>query len=345
MLNLRSSVKNIDRTIPNVSFNECNDLKLLITDWLGNENTASENLGLLMYKLGIVVDRDDIVQIYNFNNRDCSFRCVVNDMNVYDIRIKNLNVLGFNTEIEISNFNVKKVYECIPMNEIDLGMRVIQKEHSVYQNGVCYTRGLSRDKALFTVRKKNYVLEFGVSKPNDVVVPLFGDDGRYAKYEVDNELELVKYLNELNFNESIVDIYKKICEISLSDVSKYPRIFVKMYIDNFKSQKITGLIHLMNGQLEKFGMAIDSADRIVFIDRDGNWIYEVYNDESYVKMYSDVNGCKTNCNLSVSNISMINTLISSNMENARKDVSNVKVRVRNLFDESKLKGWENIDSD
>jgi len=344
----RSSIKNNDRTIPVVIFNDCDDLKFLIRDWLGNEKTVSENMGLLMFKLGILSDSNDIVQIYNFNKSDCSFKCSVNNKDIYNIRFKCLNMIGFNTLIEVSYLSTKNNYECIPIDGIELGMRVIQKEHSVYQNGVCYTRSLSRNETVFTIRRKHYVLEFGVSKPNDVIVPLFGDDGYYAKYELDNESELVKYLTELNFTESIVDIYKEICRISLGDVIKYPRVFIKVYIDNFKSQRITNLIHLENGQLEKFGMSIDGTDRIVFVDKDDNWVYEMYSDDSYVKISSDVDGNKTDCNLSFSSgkyVSTIQKLMSDNMKNAREDIESVKVRVRSLFDESKLKYWVNRDSD
>lgn len=341
----RSKIEHNNRTILVVLFDNCNELKILLKDWLGNNKTTSENVGLLMFKLGIVTDSNDIVRLYNFNSRNCSFCCVVNDKDIYEIRIKKLKRLDMNTEIEILSFNVKKVYECIPVRDIELGMRVIQKEHSVYQNKVYYTRYLSRNEALFAIRKKSYVLELGVAKPNDVMVPLFGSDGCYFKYEVDNELKLVKYLRELDFTESIVDIYKKICEISLGDVSRYPRMFIKLYIDNFKSQRIIGIINLVNGQLERFGMSINGTDRIVFIDKDNNWTYEVYNDLEYVKMYYDANEGKTNCNLSVNNIRMVNTLVGNNMENAWKDITDVKVRVRKLFDKTKLKDWEDIDSD
>lgn len=340
-----SKVRNNDRTVPNIVFDKCNDLILLMEDWFGNNKTVSENMGLLMFKLGILSSSDDIVRVYNFDDRECSFSCAVNYKNIYNIKIKNLNRVDINTEIEVLSFNVKKKYECIPVSEIELGMRVIQREHSIYQDGVCYTRGLFMDKAVFIVRKKNYVLEFGISKPNDVFVPLFGSDGRYSKYELDNECDLIKYLKELSFTESVVDIYKKICEISLSDISDYPRMFIKLYIDNFKSQKVIGLIHLVNGQLEEFGMAMDDTDRIVFIDKDDNWSYEVYSDDSYVKMNYDVNEGRTNCNLSVNSVSAINTLIIGNMENARKDVSDVKVKVRKIFDETRLKCWRNMDSE
>ena len=104
-------------------------------------------------------------------------------------------------------------------------------------------------------------------------------------------------------------------------------------------------MHLENGQLERFGMSIKDSDKVVFLDKDDNWSYEFYGNNSSIKISSDISENKTSCNVSIdnsNNVDSIQKLISDNMNDAREDVEKVKVRIRNLFDEEKLKYWENI---
>lgn len=329
-----SSYGKSSRSIPTVIFNNCNELELLIRDWLGNDRIPNESMGLLMFKLGILNDENDVSELFSFNKEDCSFNCIINGCDVYNMKFKNLNVVGFNPEIEFSIGNVRYTYLCIPIENIELGMRVIKKSYSVYENRVCYTRYMSLENALFTIDNGKYILEFGVSKPNEVGLSLFDGCGNYSKYELDNEDEVVKYLIGLKKQISLVDVYKDICRISLGDICNYPRVLLKVSKrDMFGNRRITDLIHLENGRLERFGMTGLDTDRMVLIDKDGNWFYEMNRDDTFVKISSGGTD-KINYNICVSNNDSLNDvklLVESNIDNANEDVNSIKKMVKKIF--------------
>lgn len=334
----KSYSKNSGKSLPTVIFNNCNELELLLGNWLGNSNKPWEFMGILMYKLGILHDEDVVVEIFNYSKEDNSFYCMLNDGRIYTMRFKNLNIKGFNPEIELGICNEKYIYECIPMKNIELDMRIFKKAYSIYQNGICFTRYLSMENVVFNIDNGKYILEFGVSKPSDITLPLFDGMGNYSKYELENEDMLVKYLTSLKFPISIVDVYKDICKISLGDVSEYPRVLLKVSKKSFTTgNRVIDLIHLEKGNLENFGMTINGTNRVVLIDKDGNWSYEMNNDDSLVKISLVENTNKINYNICISNnISLddVKSLVESNMIDASKDVNDTKVLVRKIFDKN-----------
>jgi len=334
--NKKNYSKNIFKSIPTIIFNDCNELELLLGDWLGNNKSSYENMGLLMYKLGIVQDENVIIQICKYRKEDNSFYCIVDSGQIYQIRFKNLNVKEFNPEIEVSVCNEKFTYECIPMNMNELGMRVIQKSYSIYQNGITYIRYLSMDNALYVVDNGRYVLEFGVSKPKEMTLPLFDGQGNYSKYKLNNEEDLVSYLISLDYPLSVIDVYNDIKRISLGDVNEYPRLLLKISKKNLKlGNKVTDLIHINNGVLDNFGISVNG--RVIMLDKDGNWSYESDDNSSSIKISLDENTNKINYNICVNNyenLDNVKLLVESNMNDANMIVSDTKRLVRKVFDKN-----------
>ena len=343
----RNHVKHNDRSIPVVMFDNCNKLEIIIEEWLGKDKTISENMGLLLMKLGIMSDRDDTARIYNFNVLDNSFSCLVNNSDIYNIQLNNLFNVAINPTMILTCGNNRKIYECISIKDIELGIRIIQREDSFYNRGTCIRRYLSTENVMFTVVKKGYVLEFCVFKPNDQVIPLFDRNGKYAKYELDNEDELIEYLVSMKEPLNIVSIYKDLCRISLWEVSQYPKVFIKLSKGILESERTIGLIDFNNGQLNRFGINIDNTEKVIFLDNNGNWVCECYQDNSLVRVYSNLDKNMTELNIKINggaSINMINNLLSNNIVNAYSDIGLVRKRVRTLFDSGKLINWMDMDS-
>lgn len=327
---------NNDRSIPMVEFNNCLELEMILSDWLSNNRTLQENTGLLLYKLGLVSDGLDKVLIFNYNKGDNSFICMINSEEYYYIKLKNLNLDGFNPEIEVRKGNQRYVYECISIPNIELGMRIYMKEYCIYENKICFTRSLSMDSVVFNIDYGKYILEFGVSKPNDLNVSLFDGLGNYSYYSLENEEELMRYFKSLKFPVSIIDIYKRICEISLGDVNKYPRILLKIYKrDKYLNKRVVDLVHLSYGNLLEFGMTIKNRNRTLFLNSDDSWSYEMISDECSVKISGGDDTGRVNYDISVSNIESldgIKDILESNRNNVNQDVRSIKILTKKVFD-------------
>ena len=332
----KSYYKKSGRSIPTVILNDCNDLELMINSWFGQGISPWKVIGLLMYKLQILSDKDSVVEIYNYNKESNTFSCIVDKVKIYEIKFNNINLKGINPEIEVRLLNKKEVFECIDTLGVELGMIVQKKSYSIYRDGICYTRYLSRDNAKYMFDNGEYLLELDVFKPYDEIIPLFDELGCYAKYKLDNEEDLVNYMEGLRYPASIIDIYKDICNISLlDDIGKYPMIILKLKRKSFTNEdKVISLIHLENGNLIEFGMQIVGTDKIVFIDKDGKWSYENNVNDSLVRIsssdkYNNITyyiDAKYNVDLS-----KIKLMFEDNIDNAYRDIDDTKVLVRKLF--------------
>ena len=227
-------------------------------------------------------------------------------------------------------------YECIPSNVSEIGMKISYSWYSVGDiDTIKFTRVFSSERAKYIVQVKDNILELEVCKPDDIQLPLYDENGKYSKYKVENEDELIHYLYSSVFSMSIDEIYKKLCELSLGDVSKYPMMTLKKSIVQDDGQlKITDLIELSNGELEKFGMT--NIGMTVFVDKEDNWLFEMTSESSLpVSFYiSSQNGKITYMFSSDEDYDFkyyMNNLIQTDKEIAEPEVLNVKRRNRALF--------------
>lgn len=260
-----NSVKRFDMTIPSVNF-ENENIILELGQLCNTDKNMYYYMGLVLLRLGF--DPEDSVLLSNYDKENYSFDCVVNDECCYKIRIDKSS-----SEIVMNTLNSEFGYVCEEQSFSEIGMRISLGRYSInYPNGVKFTRYLSRQDMKFKVELSGCILELELSRPKGLELPLF-IDGIYAKYKLDNEEDLVEYITGLDTNISLVDIYKKLYESYIGDISKYPRFMLR------KSKKINGelkatdLILLKDGKLEQIG--VTHYDRTVFLDKDDNWSYEI----------------------------------------------------------------------
>lgn len=324
------------KSIPLVKFNSM-DHRMAIANLFDTKRDISEYLGLVLLRLRFKAD--DTIVISNYDRKKYSFDCVVNERDYYNIRFENIKSSEGFMKIVVSRFNTELAYECIPTERTELGMKVSLSGYSVkYPEGKVFTRCLSETNAIFKVELDNYVLELELQKPDDIELPLFDSNGRYSKYRLGYEEEIFQYLGSLEYQFSIVDIYKKIVESYLGDLSKYPKFSLKVsQLNNSGELVVTDLILLKNGNLEKFGMTV--CDKTVFIDKDDNWSFEVSKDEAVPVSFavSYLNG-NVNCSFSASEDVDIDDYTKSclryDFNLAQREIIEVKRRVRELFNKN-----------
>ena len=189
---------------------------------------------------------------------------------------------------------------------------------------------------MFDIDYMGYNLKFKVVRPNDMVLPIFDEDGRYARYKLENEDGLISYLVNLIPPFNLVDVYNNICEISLlDDISKYREV----YLEVSKKDKIIDLIHFMNGELERFGITY-SDGKSLFLNRDNSWEY-YYSDIDTMNEFSmNVIDGKVNYNIYVDRdygYFRIGELVKDNIEYANMEIEKVKVLSKKLINENSNK--------
>lgn len=260
-----NSVRMFDTTIPKVEF-ESTNIMFELSEIFNTDKNMYYYMGLVLLRLGFKTE--DKLFLCNYNKDDCSFDCVVNEDDLYKIRIdKELK------EIVVKTLNNEFGYLCEEQSFSEIGMRISLCRYNIsYLDKINFTRYLSRKDMKFRVESSDYVLELELEKTKDLELPLF-ENGVYAKYKLENEYELISYILGLNFNEDICDIYKKMCELYIGDVNKYPKFMLRKSKKVNGNFKVTDMILLKNGELEQF--CITSYDRTFFIDKDDNWSYEM----------------------------------------------------------------------
>ena len=73
--------KNSARSFPYVNFVDCEELELKLIDWLGNDRLLNETMGLLVLRLNILKEEENIIEFCCYNKEDNSFKCIINDIN------------------------------------------------------------------------------------------------------------------------------------------------------------------------------------------------------------------------------------------------------------------------
>lgn len=330
--------KSSGRGLPYVNFNDCNELELKLIDWLGNDKLINESMGLLVLRLHILHEEENLIEFCNYNKEDNSFKCIINEKDIYDIKINNLNDKYKNKEIVVSRDDTEYTYLCEPVMNIELGMRITL---SSYKKNCLYglvklTHYLSRDYVILDIDYMGYNLRLKVLKPKDLILPMFDSNGRYSKYRLESEEELISYLINLMPPFSLVDIYEVLREISLgNDIGIYPEVYLEISKNNKDNEKkITDLIHLRNGEIEKFGLTRVDTSKTLFLNKDGSWEYQCLDEECLVDFSMNVNGSKINYNVCIDedmDIDVSRKFIRDNIESARCEIENVKVLSRKLF--------------
>lgn len=275
MFELNKKISKVyDRSIPDVSFYD-DGVLWNIVGLINTEHNIYQYMGLLMLRLGF--KPEDKLVFMNYSVSDNSFDCILNKdgrYHSYRIQFKNKD-----KQIVMSHNNMIYGYVCEELPFGELGMRVSLGSYTYeYADGMVFTRDLSKEKAKFSVSMCGRMIELEFGKPNDVNVPMFDDNGLYAKYRLECEDELSKYITSLsNFNKQAIDIYSELCQSYFGDISNYPEFILR--VSDIDQDEVSNLIYLRYGELEKILITNDKAR--VFLDKDSNSYVELLTSGEY----------------------------------------------------------------
>lgn len=148
-----------------------------------------------------------------------------------------------------------------------VGSVPILRKYSIQLNeDVTLTREYSSEEVLFIIEGKTNHLVIRVKKPVSKVVE--------NNYQLDNEMLVLDYLKTLTGAYDVMDIYNKLCELSLgNDVSMYQEITVCESVKNEYGCCYcdTNVISVRNGYIDSVVRTI--GDKTITLQGNGNWSY------------------------------------------------------------------------
>lgn len=146
--------------------------------------------------------------------------------------------------------------------------------------------------------------------------------------ELNNEMIFVDYLRKLNYPYDIVEVYNKLCEISIgNELDKYSMISLNEYRKDNNRWKLLNSIEIANGEINNVLRTVN--DKTISCDGDGNWSY-ILEDEDVTLSISS--GDKTIFNIVAKNDMIIddyvNDFLNYDVGVARKEANDFKVKIR-----------------
>lgn len=283
--------------------------------------------GLLLKMAGI--DSAETCTLNQFDKDNYSFNCHFNNNgNDANLSLRWGDMIDFGPELTINYQNESKTYDY--WAETDEKPTRLNLQHYTIKNpengNSCYSF-LSQYRTYLSLTNGEYSFSIEIDRPESIKDDVFSD---YV-FRLENEEELIQYLLGLTFPLEINEVYKKICEISTSNVDEYPsfKIEAKKKLDE-KNKKKTDMVSLNHGQLRRF--IITKGGKTIAIDSDGNWSY---NSPKLAVSQSD-NG---NINYSLNSIPNEELLTVSNPYEQYSKVSQEVEQVRKLI-KTILKGKE-----
>lgn len=146
--------------------------------------------------------------------------------------------------------------------------------------------------------------------------------------KIDNELGLRDYFLNMEFPIEIDKIFKKICEISLGDISRYTKIELDSY---YKDENINSL-YLYEGNFKFYKEIRDGKE--ITVDDEGNFTYKSSDKENNFSMEVVGNKIKRYEYESDDGIDMdTDNRIDNPLEMILSDVKKEKVKTKKLIDE------------
>ena len=276
------------------------------------KNIESE-FSIILSKVGI--DKTETCILDNLDIDTFSFNCHLfnakRDVKI-SLRISDPDY------ITIEDKDTTKTYEYFYYldgrpSELTLDSFTIKNEETVFNRDLWVT------KAYFTVTSGDYSLSIGVDKPDREYCP--------NNYRLANEEQLQEYLLGISLPTDISELYKKVRDISLGDVSDYPEISfqVKKLGNGDEEETLTDSIILKDGKMQSFTRTKDG--RTVTLDKNDNWLFT-----SPKLSINSSNDGKINYSLSMNSYEeLVANLLVNQFPNVNEEVFEVKQLVKTIF--------------
>lgn len=267
--------------------------------------------GKLLADTGIA--SDELCFVSAFDKENLTFKLNVGNKESYDVKLRWGDFFDFFPEFEIKGKDACKTY-ILSDNDKDLKLRL--DRYSLTDNNTTVSRELSIVAAYFGWQSDDKFLSIRIEDSGFDVNRIF---------YLGNEEALMQYLLSLSSPIDIVEVFKKVRELSLGDdLSKYSNILIKVFKSEENKEIETDVIEICYGKVRQIKKTQDN--KTISFDENGNWTF----DDASISVMKDKEKIKFSITTSFSdgllNISPIDTYT-----NAGEEVEKVAQLVRNLF--------------
>ena len=290
-----------------------------VAKWLGRVCDIDCYMKIILNKLGfkgnITIHKDFKNEYLNLNE-DFKVYLIKSEDSKYPVIGINKNGLDYWYQVVINGYR-----------NIDLNMY----KFSQLMGDKIYTYEIGFDFVSYIISDDTYSLELMINDTNYEFV----EDGIYKRYQLNNNDRLVKYLISINYDDSIFEIYRKICDISKID--KYGNIDLRINklisdSDSIMEEKIVGMIHLEDGEL--VSLISSDKDKFVWYDKCGSDTSYIYDSElMQINLFVSKrdNYIDTREKLMMKNDNFMVMDYESEIDSGREQIGKVKKLVRNFF--------------
>lgn len=236
--------------VPNIKFNNL-DLISKLMEWVEEPVDVYYGFGKVLKELGY--SEEDEISFSDFDIKTMSFYCTSKlNPTKNKISVRYGDFLDFFPEVMIENEKEMKRYEYRYNKNTGLNMHLVGYKNKL-ENGNTFSRRLLETSINMFLDNKEYELAINIS--ND------GDFDLNQEYRIMNDEKLEDYIKSLTFPINIVEVYKRICELSIEE--KHHKIFLEVrkynnQIKDDKNKEVVDRIEFVDGKLFSFIITKDN---------------------------------------------------------------------------------------
>ena len=315
----------INKKTSNVVFDKnMKSAKTMIDAWFKHGGIKPKRLDLILSKLELNPEG----KLFISNNEHCdgSFYYSIDGKKFNDIFLINPRRICVRTNEEEILYD----YVVDPNAEYGFRMRKMRVHRKITSGVVsCDSDSLFYSDSILVSNNVNSV-SFVVSYSNGL--------SQLGVTELNNHKELEKYLMSLTFPCSILDVYKKICEISVDDLSQYSSVSLS-FCKVINGKKVeTDMISLAYGELFELKITTLEEGKVINMYQDGTFSYTLA-DETISFTMKETKGDKISCTVTSDADKKIDdyieSLVSYDITSDREEIATTKKLVREMFPKNK----------
>ena len=215
--------------------------------------------GKLLIDAGIV--SDEVCFVTAFDKDNLTFKLNVANKERFDVILRRGAFFDFYPEFEIKGKDFSKTYV---LSETEDASKLRLDKYSLTDNNTTVSRDLSRVAAYFGWQSDDKFLSIRIEDSGFDVNRIF---------YLGNEDALMQYLLSLSSPIDIVEVFKKVRELSLGDdLSKYSKILIKVFKSEENKEIETDVIEICYGKVRQIKKTQDN--KTISFDENGNWTFE-----------------------------------------------------------------------
>ena len=320
--------------LPNIVYsNEMTEERLL--NYHIGDNTVAECLDLILYELGFISGEHIIIgNCSDFKwVRGYYIECYQDEEYLFRLGFDYSRSFSRTPRLIVTypNKNIEMTYEIdyeLVKNKLQIALYLVSCKHQ-YSSGIQFLRNYNWEDAEYIISKGENQFVLKVDKPYDL------ENTEEYYYRLHNEGELANYLSHLEFPIEIGEVYKKICEISLGNVSDYPFVSLCAISNGLE----TDTLDIEEGEWQIFKKT--KGGKTVVICQNGTWAYKSRNDDAsgnkatIFTINYEKNGirCDIHAKTDSELDNYIDNLASNNVSTAREEVEDTKKLIKQIFNQ------------